>query len=82
MSTCFFKPTNEDEVLKIIKRLGSRKSAGHDDIKSDVIKQVAKEIASPLTMIFNTSLSTGIVPDDLKIAKFVPIYKKDNPEVF
>ena len=82
MSTCFFKPTNEHEVLKIIKRLGSRKSAGHDDIKSDVIKQVAKEIASPLTMIFNTSLSTGIVPDDLKIAKVVPIYKKDNPEVF
>ena len=32
-------------------------------------------------MIFNTSLSTGIVPDDLKIAKVVPIYKKDNPEV-
>ena len=82
MSTCFFKPTNEDEVLKIINRLGGRKSAGHDDIKSDVIKQVAKEIASPLSMIFNTSLSTGIVPDDLKIAKVVPIYKKDSPKVF
>ncbi len=33
-------------------------------------------------MIFNLSLSTGIVPDDLKIPKVVPIYKKDNPELF
>ena len=27
-------------------------------------------------------LSTGVVPDELKIAKVVPIYKKDNPELF
>ena len=27
------------------------------------------------------SLSNGIVPDELKIAKVVPIYKKENPEV-
>ena len=28
------------------------------------------------------SLSNGIVPDELKIAKVVPIYKKENPEIF
>ena len=28
------------------------------------------------------SLSTGVVPDEFKIAKVVPIYKKDNPELF
>jgi len=33
-------------------------------------------------MIFNKSLCTGIVPDEFKIAKVVPIYKKENPEVF
>ena len=27
-------------------------------------------------------LSCGIVPDDMKIAKVVPIYKKDSPELF
>jgi len=27
-------------------------------------------------------LTTGIVPDDFKIAKVIPIYKKDNPEIF
>ena len=33
-------------------------------------------------MIFNTSLSTGIVPDNLNIAKVVPIFKKENPQIF
>ena len=82
ISTCFFKPTDEEEILKIISKLGSNKSAGHDDIKSDIVKQIADVIAIPLTIIFNISLSTGIVPDDLKIAKVVPIFKKDNPQVF
>ena len=32
-------------------------------------------------MIFNCSFKTGVVPEQLKIAKVVPIYKKDNAEV-
>ncbi len=81
-STFFFRPTNEDEICTIINKLGSRKGAGHDGIKSDIVKHVSKEIATPLATILNLSLSTGEVPDELKIAKVVPIYKKDNPEFF
>ena len=36
----------------------------------------------PLTRILNLSISTGIVPDKLKIAKVIPIYKKDDAEKF
>ena len=36
----------------------------------------------PLTDIFNLSLSTGIVPEELKLAKVIPIYKKEDPEIF
>ena len=78
----FFKPTNEEEIIKVIKTLGSRKSPGHDGIKSVLVKQIAEEIALPLKIISNISLHTGSVPDDLKIAKVVPICKKDNPELF
>ena len=42
---CFFKPTNEEETHKGNKKLGSRKSPGHDGIKSDLVKQIAEEIA-------------------------------------
>ena len=81
--TCFFGPSNEEEIVKIIGKLGSRKSPGCAGIKSDLKKQVADEISLPLKIIFNVSLQkTGIVPDDIKVAKVVPIYKKDNPEIF
>ena len=77
----FFKPTIEEEIIKVIKKLGSRKSPGHDRLKSDLVKQIAEDIALPLKIIFNISLHTGSVPDNLKIAKVVPIHKKDNPEL-
>ena len=40
------------------------------------------QIVSQLAHIFNKSLQTGIVPDKLKIAKVIPLYKNDNPELF
>ena len=72
----------EEEVIKIIYKFNQNKSAGHDGIGNFIVKRIAKEISVPLTLIFNTSISTGIVPDELKIAKVIPIYKKDSPEVF
>ncbi len=81
-STCFFKPTDVNEIEKIIGKLGNNKSPGYDLIKSNVVKLVAHQISYPLKLIFNMSLNSGIVPDALKIAKVVPIYKKDSPETF
>ena len=40
------------------------------------------KIVKPLTCIFNLSLSTGIVPENLKVPKVLPIYKKDDATVF
>ena len=36
------------------------------------------QISEPLSWIINSSLSTGCVPDSLKIAKICPIYKNGN----
>ena len=43
--------------------------------------RVAKEIVKPLTLIFNLSISTGVVPNKLQIAKVLPIYKKQDAEI-
>ena len=43
-----------------------------------LIKGASASLAKPLSLIINQSLSTGIFPDKLKIAKVVPIYKKDD----
>ena len=53
-------------------------STGSDGISSSIINATFNEIVNPLTLIFNVSLSTGVVPDILKIAKVVPIHKSDD----
>ena len=77
----YFKPIVTEEIRKIICKFDQNKSAGHDEIGNYIVKRVANEILVPLTSIFNLSISTGIVPSDLKVAKVIPIFKKDNPEI-
>jgi len=72
----YMRPIVEMEIIKIIEKFDPNKSAGNDNIGNFIIKKVCKEIVKPLTMILNLSISTGIVPEKLKIAKVVPIYKK------
>ena len=72
----FFIPTDENEIIKVVKQLKNTSSVGHDDISVTFIKKIIYAIAKPLSIIFNISLSTGVVPDTLKIAKVIPIHKK------
>ena len=81
-SSMYMKPIIEKDVIKIIDKFKQNKSAGNDNIGNHIIKKLANEIAHPLTCIFNLSISTGIVPEKLKIAKVIPIYKKQDAEIF
>ena len=58
------------------------KACGPDDISPRVIKESIYFIVQPLCNIYNMSFTTGIVPNKLKIAKIVPLFKKNNPEYF
>ena len=64
-----------------MKTFKSKKSTGHDGItcSTKLLKQIIRNNASPLEHIFNLSLSTGCCPDLLKLAKVIPVYKKDDP---
>ena len=78
----FFTPTDEEEILKIVKRLKPSRSSGHDEISVYILKKIIKQITTPLSYIFNLSLSSGICPNSLKIAKVIPIFKrKDDPSL-
>ena len=64
------------EITKQINQLDSKKSAGPDGFTAKFLKLSSPIIVNPLTEIFNLSISTGIYPDELKIAKCIPIFKK------
>ena len=77
----YLNPTNENEILDIISGLNNG-SPGHDDIDMKLLKNVKSDISSPLTHICNMSLTDGIFPSELKIAKVIPIYKKGSKDQF
>ena len=76
-----FSTVSTDHLLKIINNLKPKSSFGHDNISTMLLKSISLEIISVLSLIINQSLSTGIFPDKLKIAKITPIYKKDDPHL-
>ena len=78
----FMLPVFENEIIKIIGNFDQNKSPGHDEISNFLIKKIAKEVSIPLAAVFNLSITKGIVPKDLKKAKVIPIYKKDNAELY
>ena len=74
----FLKPTDVLEIQQVISSLKNSYSKGHDNLSVNTVKQCNAELSKPLCMIFNKSIVSGIVPDDLKIAKIIPIYKSDD----
>ena len=72
----FFTPTDEEEVLKIVRCLKPSRSSGHDEISVNLLKKIILQLTKPLTYIFNISLSSGKCPNSLKIAKVVPVFKR------
>ena len=71
---------DEETVRKTIQNLPSKNSCGLDGISSKLIKIIEPAIIKPLTL-FNQVLNTGIFPDELKIAKVIPLFKKDDPKL-
>ena len=62
--------------MEVIKKSDSKKSTGHDGFSILIIKKLEAELSVPLTIIFNMFLKDGTVPDQLKIARVVPIHRK------
>ena len=63
-------------VEKLLRNLDPAKAPGPDGISPRVLKEMAKETAPILTIIYRRSLETGVVPDAWKTAHVTPIYKK------
>lgn len=80
-NSIFVAPTCEEEVSKVVLHLKSV-SAGHDNINSHVLKHVLPAIIKPLTQLINLSFQSGEVPNELKIAKVIPLYKAGNEMEF
>ena len=77
-NTFFINPIIPMDLIHISKMLKSKTSQGFDNISTKLTKLTITEIALPLTHIFNLSFLHGEVPEQLKIAKIIPIFKSGN----
>ena len=77
-NTFGFKLITEKDVLEIIGSLKSKNSSGFDSISNNMLKSIKETISPILAIIINQSISTGIFPKRLKVAKILPLYKKND----
>lgn len=71
-SMAFTEITTDDIVASII----SLKDKNDRFIPTSLIKSNARNLALPLSIIFNRSVTNGIFPDEFKKAVVCPLYKK------
>ena len=75
VNSMIVQPTTVPEIDTLIKQLPNKTSYGYDQISNVMIKALRTSITYPLCHIFNTSLSEGIFPDQMKMAEVIPLYK-------
>ncbi|XP_064032416.1 uncharacterized protein LOC135192961 [Pogoniulus pusillus] len=71
---------HEEAVRDLLSHLDPHKSMGPDGIHPRVLRELAAELAKPLSIIYQQSWLTGEVPEDWKMANVIPIHKKGRKE--
>ena len=65
---------SQNEVLSVISSL-KHSSPGWDQMPASILKPCVNNYIAPLTHIINQSLIEGVFPNELKLARVVPIFK-------
>ena len=79
LNSIFLRPIEEQEVETEIQNLSPNKSSGYDGYRRKILRNIYKEISKPLTPIHNQTFTTGIIPDQLKIALVSPKFENYRP---
>ena len=75
----------DSEIIEIVKHFKGKLSTDLNmdiNINMYIVKRVMTNIVKPFPQICNTSFISGIFPDNMKIAKVVPLYKADEKNLF
>ena len=73
-NSIFIPDITETEVTNVVRTLNNS-SPGWDELQPKLFKSHLELYLKPLTYLINVSIKQGIFPDELKIAKVVPIFK-------
>ena len=74
----FLAPIESHDILSVTSKLKSKLSSGHDNILTKFLQDTIQSIHRPLTYLINQSFAKGVVPNQLKLAKVIPIHKSSD----
>lgn len=77
-NSMFMHPVLPQDIFRAIQSLKNKNSTGYDGISTKVVKFVSVDIASHLSHILNTCISSGIFPNSLKTVIVKPLFKKND----
>ncbi len=80
-SSLYLYPTNQHEIVKIVNKMKSKNSSGHDGISNCLLKHVVHDLKYALNIVFNKSIQEGVFPDSMKLAEVVPLYKSKRKDL-
>ena len=63
-------------MFSILKNLNPNKAKGPDKIHGLVLKNCAKSVSKPLSLLFKKTYDCGTIPEEWKTALIVPVHKK------
>ena len=63
-------------ISHYLKLLNVNKAPGPDKFHGKLLKNCAESLAVPLSILFNKSFSSGVIPKAWKVANVVPVFKK------
>ena len=72
---------SEDDVYDKLNNIDVNKSAGPDGWHPRFFKEAAFELTKPLSILFQKSLDTSIIPSMWKTADVVPVFKKGDQKL-
>ena len=73
--TFFLNEITLDEIIEEINGIFEKKGMGYDNIPPKVIKWAPHLFAPILLVLFNKCLTLGYYPENMKVARVVPIHK-------
>ncbi|XP_048580104.1 uncharacterized protein LOC116603374 isoform X1 [Nematostella vectensis] len=76
-----FKLVSNTKVLKLLGCLSNAKATGIDKISGKILKCAAHAISPSLTYIFNNSIISNCFPDEWKMARVLPLFKKGSKTI-
>ena len=68
------------DIINVIRQMKNSSSSGHDGISMTYIKDCATQLAPVLKFIYDKVSLFAIMPHQWKLAKIIPLHKKDKKE--